>query len=171
MSTFMLSALSRQYRGKDFEQFRSAHPYCWLLWEPGAWTPPGKSSDTMLVRPATPLPGGPGESLALGLVSRRGRNQITVGRAPENDLPINDATLSSTHLVLMQDAHGWTVRDAGSRNGSWLDQLMLAPGIPQRLRDGASIRAAQVGLSFHTPEGLFGRIQRGDPSPLPSVAR
>ncbi len=171
MSTFMLSALSRQYRGKELQSFVAAHPYCWLLWEPGAWTPPGKSSDTLLVRPATPLPGGPGESLALGLVSRRGRSQVTVGRGPENDLPINDATLSSVHLVLMQDQTGWTVRDAGSRNGSWLNNVALSPGFPQRLFEGASIRAAQVGFSFHTPEGLFNRIQRSAATPLPSIAR
>lgn len=164
----MLSALRQQYRDADFEAFAKVHPYCWLLWEPGIWTPPGKSPTTLLVRSPTP-PGGPGESLALGLVSRRGRSQVTVGRSTENDLTINDATLSGTHLLLMQDAIGWTVRDAGSRNGSWLNDARLSPGIPHRLVEGASIRAAQVMFTFHTPEGLFGRLRRS--TSWPSAAR
>ncbi|MFN7134901.1 MAG: FHA domain-containing protein [Myxococcales bacterium] len=159
MSTYLLSALARQYGGQPLSAFETAHPYSWLLWEPGAWTPPRKASDTMLLRPSTPLPGGAGEALALGLVSKRGSTQITLGRGPDNDLPINDATLSTTHLVLMADERGWTVRDANSRNGTWLDGAQLVAGIPQRLAEASSIRAAQVGLTFYTPKGLFERMR------------
>ena len=45
-------------------------------------------------------------------------------------------------------ANGWTVRDAGSTNGSWLDGAPLAPGIPLDLRDGAQLQAGQVWLTF-----------------------
>jgi pSer/pThr/pTyr-binding forkhead associated (FHA) protein len=65
------------------------------------------------------------------------------------------------HLLFMQSGPAkWTVRDAGSKNGSWLDGVQLAPGEPKPLVDGMRIQTAQVVLTYYEPPGLFARLQQ-----------
>jgi pSer/pThr/pTyr-binding forkhead associated (FHA) protein len=160
MTSFLISALARKFRGRA-DAFLAAHSNCWLVWEPGAWKPPAKGGGTLTgIAIQTPPPSA-GEALALGLVSRADRpGQITVGRASSCDLEINDATLSQLHLLLMASEPGaWTVRDAGSKNGSWCDGILLSPGQPRPLKSGAKIQAAQVCLTFLDPAGMLRRIE------------
>jgi pSer/pThr/pTyr-binding forkhead associated (FHA) protein len=168
MKSFLLSSLRAQVGTLALDAFKANHPYPWLLWEPGAWTPPSKNSSTTLTGSETPAPQRGGEALALALTPRdRKSPQVTLGRGPENDLEVNEGTLSQTHLVFMQGPLGWTVRDAGSKNGSWLDAMKLAPGNPAALRNGAKIRAAGAFLIFLTPEGMFDHLRQGAQSPRP----
>jgi hypothetical protein len=161
MTSFLLSALRRMYRGAGFSVFSAAHANCWIVWEPGAWKPPEKGGETLsAARLPTPPPPS-GEALALALTVRPGKPpQLTLGRAPTCDIEINDATLSQLHLLLMQAGPvKWTVRDAGSRNGTWLDSVALAPGEPKPLCDGQRLQAGQVVLTYYEPKGLFARLQ------------
>ncbi|MBI5549403.1 MAG: FHA domain-containing protein [Deltaproteobacteria bacterium] len=161
MTSLLLSVLARMHRGASFADFEAAHPHRWLVWEPGAWKPPSKTGETLTALcPSSPLPA-LGEALTLALRIRPGGSgQLSLGRAPGSDLEINDATLSSVHLVFMQtDAHRWTARDAHSRNGSWLNGTAMEPGSPHLLENGARIQAAQVCLTFYEPRGLFARLQ------------
>jgi hypothetical protein len=168
-ASLLLSALVRKFRGAGCEALRQGHPHDWLVWEPGAWKPPAKDGSTLaVIRIPTPSPS-QGEALAIALVPRGPRGaQLTVGRGSANDIEINDATLSQLHLLLMQgDGGEWTVRDAGSKNGTWLDGVPLQPGVPLALRDGARIQAAHVCLTYYKPEGLYRRIESWDkPTPL-----
>ncbi len=43
--------------------------------------------------------------------------QISLGRAPENDISIPIATVSRNHAVLKAGPHGYTINDLGSSNG------------------------------------------------------
>ena len=98
------------------------------------------------------------EALALAL---EGGPQLVLGRDPSCQLVINDGTLSARHLVLTQGPTGWTVADAGSSNGTRLHGVVLRPHEPHRLTEGARIEAAQVVLSYWTPEGLWQRLKLG----------
>jgi len=166
MTSFLLSTLATKFRGKTVEEFRRVHECCWLVWEPGVWKPPAKSGETVtVVRLPTPTPSA-GEALALALTPRTpGSAQVTLGRASTNDVEINDATLSQTHLMFMERSPGlWTVRDAGSKNGSWLDGFPLAPGKPHPLVSGARLQVAQVCITFYDPAGLFVRLASWAPA-------
>jgi len=171
MTSFLMSALARMYRGAGFTVFSNAHPNSWIIWEPGAWKPPAKDAPTLsAMRLPTPPPPS-GEALALALTVRTGRPpQLTLGRAPTCDIEINDATLSQVHLLFMQAGPAkWTVRDAGSKNGSWLDSVQLTPGEPKALTDGQRIQIAQVVLTYYEPPGLFARLQQqGSASATPA---
>lgn len=157
----LLSVLARMYRGASLADFQAAQPHCWVVWEPGAWKPPAKGGETVAaLRVPTPPPPA-GEALALPLAGRALQpGQFTLGRGPACDLVVNDATLSQVHLLFMQSLPGvWTVRDANSRNGSWLGSTELTAGKPEALADGDRIQAAQVALTFYEPAGLYQRLQ------------
>jgi hypothetical protein len=165
MKSFLVSQLARSYSG-TLEAFVRAHAHPWVLWEPGAWRPPGRSTTTVVALPAQPSDPRAGEALALSLEGRaESPGQVRLGRAPECEIVINDGTLSGVHLLFMRDAGpggsgaaGWTVRDGGSRNGSWLDGVRLEAGQPHALVSGARLQAAQVRLTFYDPAGMFARL-------------
>ncbi|HSM58120.1 MAG TPA: Calx-beta domain-containing protein [Candidatus Sulfomarinibacteraceae bacterium] len=51
---------------------------------------------------------------------------ITIGRAPDNDVVLEDGAVSAHHAVLSRNAQeGWLVKDLGSTNGSFLDNHRL----------------------------------------------
>jgi pSer/pThr/pTyr-binding forkhead associated (FHA) protein len=109
---------------------------------------------------ATPVPGkAQGEALALAMEARKDGKPITLGRGSECDAVINDGTLSQIHLVFMKDEKGWTVRDAGSRNGSSVDGVKLQPGKPIPLKNGMRVLAAQVAFSFYDASGMLSRLK------------
>lgn len=136
-----------------------------MLWEPGSWKPPGT---TTLVNPSnlnnpavTPTPVKPtGEALAMAMEPKKDGTQLTLGRGMECDAVINDGTLSTLHLVFMQGPGVvWTVRDAGSRNGSTLDGVKLEAGKPKELRTGCKLTAAGVTFTYYGPAGMLQRLK------------
>jgi pSer/pThr/pTyr-binding forkhead associated (FHA) protein len=159
VKTYLLSWL-RKYHAQDrLEQFERARPGAWLVWEAGPWRPPSARRDTIVSTPSTRLLAS-GESLAIELVARDGGAEVRLGRGPDNDVVIDDATLSRLHLVLRRDAAGgWTAQDCGSRNGTRID------GAPSRLmvplRQGSAIEAGAVRLTFYDAAGLYARLRAG----------
>lgn len=69
-----------------------------------------------------------------------------IGRSARCDLHIPDGTVSGEHATLHWRGEAWSIRDLGSRNGTFVDGSRLAPGTAQPLRAGAR-------LGFGTVEG------------------
>jgi pSer/pThr/pTyr-binding forkhead associated (FHA) protein len=165
MKTFLLSDLGRRYGSQPLSLLQGQHPHAWLVWEPGAWTVPREQSKTTLIRTAGPEDASArgGEALALALELPRGKTQVSFGRAESCDLFLNDATLSNLHLVFMFEspASPWSVRDAGSTNGSWLNGVALTRGRPVALLPGAHLQAGQVHLSYYEASHLHARLRLG----------
>ncbi len=64
---------------------------------------------------------------------------VTIGRGPDNTLPIIDERASRAHCVVERDSRGvWIVRDLGSRNGTKVNELKIEG--QQDLRPGDVIR-------------------------------
>jgi len=165
VTSYLFSWLRSKFGGSDEEAFRRLHPHDWLVWEAGPWHPPEKAGHTLLGLGAAPAPKGAGESLAIALRPNPRRPYLTLGRGPENDVVIDDATLSRVHLVLMRPDEGaWTVRDAGSSNGSRLDGRALEAGKPEPLPSGARIEAGSVHLTFLDSRGLLERLRAPTPA-------
>lgn len=56
---------------------------------------------------------------------------LTIGRSPNNALPIDEAQASRAHCVVEKTLEGHLLRDLDSRNGTWQDgekieQVLLA---------------------------------------------
>lgn len=107
-----------------------------------------------LFRLHTPGPGpgpGPGEDLRAPLCLRMPRSgQFAIGRGP--DLPAlcivpNDHCASRTHALIEVNlsAGSVLVRDANSRNGTFVNGVRLSPQEPRTLRSGDLLR---IGDSF-----------------------
>ena len=68
-----------------------------------------------------------------------GTAQVTLGRAPDSTLVIDDDYASSRHARLYPGDEGWIVEDLGSTNGTWIDRTritsptVLPPGVPLRI--------------------------------------
>jgi Inner membrane component of T3SS, cytoplasmic domain len=82
------------------------------------------------------------------------RDRITIGRTPNNDVVIADPSVSRLHAYARQ-ADGWLVADAGSKNGSWLDDVPLDARRETALSPGAVLRLGDVRLLFYRSEELF----------------
>lgn len=65
----------------------------------------------------------------------------TLGRAPDCTFPFDDASLSRVHAQVLVIGPDYVIQDAGSRNGSYVNDARI-PG-PVKLRDGDRV---QIGL-------------------------
>lgn len=75
---------------------------------------------------------------------------ITFGRAPDNMLEIQDASVSSHHGTLTAKDGDYVLRDTGSTNGSRLNGKDLATDTDYHLQDGDSLRLGKVEGSYES---------------------
>lgn len=74
------------------------------------------------------------------------RDRVTVGKSDDNDVVLDDATVSRLHAVLEQFPAGWCVTDLGSANGTFLNGERI--WAQQRLRHGDEVRVGRTRLLF-----------------------
>ncbi|WNG50795.1 FHA domain-containing protein [Archangium minus] len=75
---------------------------------------------------------------------------ITLGRTPDNDIVVEDPTVSRVHATFREEKQTgvWYVSDSGSHNGTWHDGTLLIPGRPAPLFDRASLRFGDMLATF-----------------------
>jgi DNA-binding NtrC family response regulator len=71
------------------------------------------------------------------------RECFRIGKSPDNDLVLADATVSRDHCEIVRDARGYLLRDLGSTNGTLLDGAEIREGY---LHAGAVISVGRVEL-------------------------
>jgi pSer/pThr/pTyr-binding forkhead associated (FHA) protein/NADPH-dependent 2,4-dienoyl-CoA reductase/sulfur reductase-like enzyme len=113
-----------------------------------------------------PLGGGPGPRAALQ-VEGGPRVELaetaTIGRAADNDLVVADPLVSGHHAEVRLIGDGYVVADAGSRNGTYLnDRQVMAP---TPLSDGDRLRVGDTPVVF-TDASV---PTEGEPAAGPSV--
>lgn len=73
------------------------------------------------------------------------KDEITIGRAPENDLVIQDGSISRYHAKIHREADTWRITDLGSKNGTHVNDVG-APVSP--LSDGDAILLGKFPMTF-----------------------
>lgn len=73
-------------------------------------------------------------------------DRVTIGRASENTLPLTDPEASRLHAVLERFPTTWSVRDLGSRNGTFVNGSRV--GAEHPLSPGDEIRVGQTRLLY-----------------------
>ena len=82
--------------------------------------------------------------------------EATVGRLPDNDIVVDDRSVSRRHAVISPLGEGHSVRDMGSRNGTWLNGRRVGDQ-PVPLHSGDQIALGRYGvvLGYHTDESTI----------------
>ncbi|HUS30748.1 MAG TPA: sigma 54-interacting transcriptional regulator [Kofleriaceae bacterium] len=71
--------------------------------------------------------------------------KITVGRADDNDITVDDGSISRHHAQIFIE-RPLRVEDLGSANGTWVREVRLAPNSPQVISVNEAIRVGTVTL-------------------------
>ncbi len=125
------------------------------------------------VSPETTATEGSGESearlvLPTGEEKHLGPRGLTVGRARENDLWLNDPTVSRHHLSFAYVDGQPVVCDLNSANGTFVNGKRIVGTHP--LRDGDRITVGRTCLVFRTGRSAPRAEGRGAPAPAAPVA-
>ncbi|HEY7545671.1 MAG TPA: DUF3616 domain-containing protein [Blastocatellia bacterium] len=75
------------------------------------------------------------------------QHEISIGKAPHNEIVLNDPTVSNTHAVIMIRDGGYSIVDLGSRNGTFVNGERLSTHA-HTLLHGDSIQLGQTVLTF-----------------------
>jgi pSer/pThr/pTyr-binding forkhead associated (FHA) protein len=110
-------------------------------------------------RPETPSPAFPGGSAAYtptmlvvtdgpraGTVIPLTGEPITIGRAPDSTLVLDDDFVSGRHARLVPHDGWWSVEDLGSTNGTFLERTKVTTPMPVHL--GAKVRIGKTVLEL-----------------------
>ncbi len=158
MRGYLLSWLARQYRESDLSTFLRERPEAWLIWEAGPWRPPAPRHAQTISPAEVRAPFTSGEPVAVALEPPEGGRVVRLGRGPDNEIVIDEATLSRSHLAFAQAGERWMVRDVGSSNGTRVGGVRLGTD-PVPLRSGTVIEAGAARLTFYDAPGLFLRLR------------
>lgn len=111
---------------------------------------------------AVPAIGG-GEPLAV-IVEKTKDNafqrRVTVGRTSNNDVVLDDNSVSRFHAWLETDDRGWSIIDAGSRNGTWVAGKKLNAKTPSLLSSGVKVRVGVIELTFYSSDGFLKMLKQ-----------
>jgi putative serine protease PepD len=76
--------------------------------------------------------------------------RMRLGRGSHTDIPVADSAASREHAEIEVTADGVVLKDLGSSNGTFVNEVKLTG--PRLLRDGDAIRIGRSTLSFHQPQ-------------------
>ncbi len=159
MRSFTLSELKEQLDA-GAEDFRAKHACAWVMWEPGKWREGSTLAMTLPPEDRTlGVPGPRNEAIGFALDLGPGPQFLRVGRDPNCDLVIPDATVSRAHIALTRDRHEvWRIEPLTGADTFFRDILMVGDARP--IASGEQFRIGQVLLTFYDLAGLIERLRR-----------
>ncbi len=101
----------------------------------------------------------PGETLVFELKKVAGSKNpfamgVTVGRIDQNDIGLEDASVSRFHAYFQQAPQGWVICDAESKNGTFLEGRLLVANEKTKVPDGAKVKFGEVEMRFMLPHSF-----------------
>ena len=86
---------------------------------------------------------GPGEGSEFPL--RAQSALVSVGRSPDSDIFLDDVTVSRHHATFRHGAEGWSISDAGSLNGTYVNRTRIDD---RRLSGGDEVQIGRFRFIF-----------------------
>lgn len=80
---------------------------------------------------------------------------LRVGRTADNDIAIDDSSLSRHHATLEVGGDLVHVTDLGSKNGTFLDEQQLDANSPAAVKSEDVLRFGRVSFQLYFPKGLY----------------
>ena len=87
------------------------------------------------------------------------KGRVSLGRSEDNDLVLQDDTVSSHHAIFTSENGQTAVEDQRSTNGSLINSGLLPPGWPIGLKDGDVVSFGDTSLAFFTSGGFYEALQ------------
>lgn len=85
---------------------------------------------------------------------------ITVGRTANNDIVLQDVSVTKFHAAFKEQEDGVTLADAGSRNGTWINgQPLMQRGGGKLLETGNLLRFGNIELRFLDAASLWDALR------------
>jgi hypothetical protein len=78
---------------------------------------------------------------------------VRIGQGPQNDIVLADDTVSTNHARLEFSDGAWRLIDLESRNGTYVDGVRLAAGVPTPLLENAQVAFGAMKFGFAMHEG------------------
>lgn len=87
---------------------------------------------------------------------------VTVGRTENNDVVLDDNSVSRFHAYFLHDVKGggWRLVDAESKNGTWLNAVRLSPNQAEKVEDNAQVRFGDIQATFMQPETFMAYLEQ-----------
>jgi len=158
---------------RDRERLQRTLPEALLLYEPKLGQPsltPAEDEEYVVrtqtsINPMLSQPSGP----MVFVVEKTHRNAfgrgITVGRAVNNDIVIDDGSVSRFHAWFEKSPEGtFLVADAGSKNGTTLKNAKLEPRKTAAVSTSEMICFGKVEVTFFSAEGFLEMLARAAPA-------
>lgn len=127
---------------RDLKQPADARPVSTRPVKPPRAPKPAKIPKTKVKELSLVVTEGP----LAGHIVPLGTTQITLGRAPDSTLVIDDDYASSRHARIYPSEGAWIVEDLGSTNGTWIDRTRITS--PTVLPVGAPLRVGRTTLTL-----------------------
>jgi serine/threonine protein kinase len=93
-----------------------------------------------------------------------GTTKVTVGRAPDNMLVLNDTRVSSHHAEIRPEGQFYNLVDLGSTNGTFINEQQATAQVPRRLQPGDIVRFGDTKYTFDAGSSFQGRYPTSDGS-------
>jgi len=95
----------------------------------------------------------PNGTRELPLIFKPGGRRLNVGRASDNDLTLNDTSVSKIHAALLMTTEGaLLVADTGSTNGTYLNGRRISYGESRLIEDGDVVGFGDVEVRLRKSE-------------------
>ncbi len=143
-----------EQRLPDFSLDDDLHASFYTTYDPKVPATAGLSEEGRMVReldrmviPVRKRPGG------------QFQDRVGVGRTRAVDVTLPHKSISKYHAYFVRDEQArWTVVDAGSRNGTWVDDVRLKPKASASIRNRSCIRFGLIRVEFLEPDEFIERI-------------
>ncbi|HEY0602327.1 MAG TPA: FHA domain-containing protein, partial [Herpetosiphonaceae bacterium] len=98
--------------------------------------------------------------------------EVTFGRAQDNDVVLNESTVSPYHAKIVCDSTGCWIVDLTSANGTYVDGTRLFSQQPQQLSEGMTIQIGNTRIIAYPTESAASDAEQPDPniSTAPTLA-
>jgi len=95
----------------------------------------------------------PSGTREISLIFKPGGKRLNVGRASDNELMLNDASVSKIHAALLMSSEGTLlVADTGSTNGTYINGRRIAYGESRLIEDGDVVGFGDVEVRLRKTE-------------------
>jgi diguanylate cyclase (GGDEF)-like protein len=75
------------------------------------------------------------------------KNSSSIGRSPNNDVEIDESSVSKRHATIFKTAKGYSIEDLRSQNGTWVDGSLIPSGKRIEIESGTPISIGNVLVS------------------------